>query len=170
MTLLLFLRRAERAFIVGLFLTMVVLFFGNVIAREIGGQLASRLAWVEEAVRFMNVFLVFMTLGLALERGRHVCIETLRDRLPRRARYGLFKLIDATGFFFSIYLAWLGIGLVQFVLGTGQRSPTLDLPVGWIYMAPVLGFGLLALRFALSFVGLIERHNAVQRSGEVVQP
>lgn len=136
---------------------MVILFFGNVVAREFGGTFASKFAWIEEAVRFMNVFLVFIALGLALEKGRHVGIDTLRDRLPTKLRSVLLKVVDGTGFLFSIYLAWLGIGLVKFVLMTGQRSPTLDVPVGWVYSAPVIGFGLLALRFALSFIGVIDR-------------
>ncbi|NRB18466.1 MAG: TRAP transporter small permease [Rhodobacteraceae bacterium] len=157
MKLLSYIRLVERAFLVTLFLAMVILFFGNVVAREIGGTFASKFAWIEEAVRFMNVFLVFIALGLALEKGRHVGIDTLRDHLPAKLRSVLLKVIDGVGFLFSIYLSWLGIGLVKFVLMTGQRSPTLDFPVGWVYSAPVIGFGLLALRFALSFFGIIDR-------------
>lgn len=166
MRLLSYIRLAERTFLVTLFLAMVVLFFGNVVAREIGGSFASKFAWIEEAVRFMNVFLVFIALGLALEKGRHVAIDTLRDRLPKHLRWGLLKGIDATGFVFSIYLTWLGIGLVQFVLMTGQRSPTLDIPMGWVYCAPVIGFGLLGLRFGLSFLGVIDRFNTPDISTE----
>lgn len=169
MTLLSYIRLAERAFLVTLFLTMVALFFGNVVAREIGGTFASKFAWIEEAVRFMNVFLVFIALGLALEKGRHVGIDTIRDKLPENLRTALLKLIDATGFCFAIYLSWLGIGLVKFVLMTGQRSPTLDIPVGWVYSAPVIGFGLLALRFALSFLGYIDRFNINETSAEAEQ-
>jgi TRAP-type C4-dicarboxylate transport system permease small subunit len=136
---------------------MVVLFCGNVVAREIGGTFASKFSWIEEAVRFMNVFLVFIALGLTLEQGRHVGINTLRDKLPSKMRFVVLKVTDAMGFLFSIYLAWLGIRLVQFVLMTGQRSPTLDVPIGLVYAAPVIGFGLLALRFGLSFLGIIDR-------------
>ena len=50
MKLLFYIRLAERSFLVTLFLAMVVLFFGNVIAREIGGTFASKFAWIEEAV------------------------------------------------------------------------------------------------------------------------
>lgn len=166
MKLLSYIRLAERTFLVTLFLTMVILFFGNVVAREIGGTFASKFAWIEEAVRFMNVFLVFIALGLALEQGRHVGIDTLRDRLPAKIRSVLLKIIDGVGFLFSIYLAWLGTGLVKFVLMTGQRSPTLDIPVGWVYSAPVIGFGLLALRFALSFFGIIDRFGSHETPAE----
>ena len=155
-------RRIERAFLVSVFLIMVVLFFLNVVIREIGGPLAGDFAWIAEAVRLLNLFLVFCALGLALERGRHVSIDTLRD-LPRRIRLPLLRLIDAVGFCFSIYLVILGWRMVTFVLATGQRSPTLDIPMGWIYLAPWIGFGLLALRFALSFFGALDRYAAASR-------
>lgn len=170
MKLLTYLRLAERTFLVTLFLGMVILFFSNVVVREIGGSLASKIAWIEEAVRTMNVFLVFIALGLTLEKGRHVGIDTLRNKFPAPLRSGVLKVIDAMGFAFSIYLSWLGIKLVQFVLMTGQRSPTLDVPMGWIYAAPVVGFGLLALRFSLSFFGYIDRFTSHVTVGEGGHP
>jgi len=157
LTILRYIRLAERIFLVTIFLAMVALFFGNILARELGGTFASKFAWVEEVVRFMNVFLVFLALGMALEQGRHVGINTFRDRFPNRIRKNVLKLIDATGFFVSLYLSWLGIHLAIFVLNSGQRSPTLNLPIGWIYLAPVIGFALLALRFGLSFWNIINR-------------
>lgn len=151
------LRLTERTLLVSIFLTMAGLYFFSVVTREIGGTFASQFAWIEEAVRIMNTFLVFLGLGLALERGRHVGIDSLRERLPERLRTGLLRVIDAVGFGFSMYLAWLGYGLAQFVLRTGQRSPTLDIPMGYVYLAPIVGFALLGLRFALSFFGVIDR-------------
>lgn len=160
------LRFLERTFIVSLFLTMVTLFVWNVIAREIGGTFASKFAWIEEAVRYMNSFLVFMTLGLALEQGRHVGIDTIRNKLTGMSQKIVLKAIDFSGFIFSLTLSWLGYGLVKFVLMTGQRSPTLDVSVGYLYLAPVVGFGLLALRFALSFFGIVDRFSIDEASAE----
>jgi len=155
-------RFLERWFLVSIFLTMVALFAVNVVTREIGGTLASQLAWIEEAVRLMNIFLVFGALGLALEKGRHVSIDALREALPERVKFIARKLIDAVGCVFSAYMAWLAYQLVVFVLGTGQRSPTLDIPMGWIYMAPVVGFALLSLRYGLNFCALINRFETAE--------
>lgn len=151
------LRVIERSFLVLTFLTMVVLYFTSVVVRELGGQVASSFAWTEEAVRFLNLLLVFLGLGLALERGRHIGIRNLRDKLPQRLRWILLKVTDATGLAFALYVAWLGWGMVEFVLGTGQRSPTLGVPMALIYVAPVIGFLLLGLRYALSLFGVIDR-------------
>lgn len=159
------LRRIERGFLVSVFLTMVALFALNVLGRELGGSLASRLTWIEEAVRLLNIFLVFGALGLALERGRHVGIDTLRRKLPARLQRLTERLIDAVGCASALYLAWLSVGLTQFVLKTGQRSPTLDIPMGWVYTAPIIGFCLLALRYALSLTGVIERFSRAPSAG-----
>jgi TRAP-type C4-dicarboxylate transport system permease small subunit len=165
MGLLTLLRRIERVFLVSVFLGMVALFALNVVGREIGGEIASRLTWIEEAVRLLNIFLVFGALGLALERGRHVGIDTLRRRLPKGPQRGIEKTIDAVGLLASLYLAWLALGLTQFVLQTGQRSPTLDVPMGWLYAAPIMGFVLLALRYALSLFGIIDRFSQSPGAG-----
>ncbi|MBU2890692.1 TRAP transporter small permease [Celeribacter halophilus] len=151
------LRTVERSLLVTLFLTMVLLYTGSVITREIGGSFASRFAWIEEAVRMMNLFLVFLALGLALERGKHVGITNLRERLPAPMLRALLKTVDAIGVCFSLYVAWLALDLVQFVLKSGQRSPTLGVQMGYIYLAPVIGFLLLALRYGLSFFNIIDR-------------
>ncbi len=158
MLVLTLLRRIERTVLVVLFLAMVTLYFSSVVAREIGGNVATSFAWVEEAVRLMNIFLVFLALGLALERGKHVAIRNLHARLPALVLRLLRGLIDLIGLLFCAYLAWLGLTMVQFVLKMGQTSPTLGIPMGWIYMAPVLGFALLALRYGLSLFGLYDRY------------
>ena len=160
-------RQLERWFLVTIFLSMVALFAFSVITREIGGTLASQFAWIEEAVRVMNIFLVFGALGLALERGRHVSVDMLREALTDKARIALRKTIDAIGCAFSAYMAYLAYQLMIFVLGTGQTSPTLDILTGWIYAAPVAGFVLLAVRYALSFMSVIDRFDG-RAGGEEV--
>lgn len=153
------LRAVERSVAVGLFLMMVALYFVNILARLMGGTFASDFAWIEEAVRLMSLFVVFLVVGLALERGRHASVNSWRDRIARRTGLPLRRIIDAIGFVFCVYLVWLGARMTMFVYSTGQRSPTLDVPVFWIYLAPTIGFALMGLRFALSFAGLIDRYS-----------
>ena len=54
------LRTFERVSVVVIFLAMVVLYFINVVSRQVGGTFASNFAWVEEAVRLMCLFLVLL--------------------------------------------------------------------------------------------------------------
>lgn len=160
------LRIVERVAIVAIFLTMVALYFVNVMSRQVGGTFATSFAWVEEAVRLMSLFLVFLAIGLALERGRHVGVHTWRDRIAWNTGVPVRRLIDAVGLVFSLYLAWLGYRMTEFVYSTGQTSPTLNVPVFWIYLAPAIGFLLLALRYGLSLIGVIDRYSGQDGGGE----
>lgn len=147
----------ERFALVTIFLAMVALYFFNVLMREFGGTLASDFSWIQEAVGTLNVYLVFLASGLALERGRQVGIHTWRDRIGTRTRLPIRKIIDAVSLVFSLYIAWLAWGMTQFVMMTGERTPNLDIPVTWTYVAPIIGFLLLALRYLLSLFGVIDR-------------
>ena len=154
------LRNVERTVVVAIFLIMVALYFVNVVVRATGSNLASDIAWIEEAVRTMNLYLVFLAIGLALEYGRHVAVDTWRDDLATRLGIPLRRIIDALGLVFSLDLVWLGWNMVGFVQSTGQRSPTLGLEAYSLYVAPMIGFALLALRYLLSLLGAIDRFDS----------
>ena len=146
-------RLCERTLIVCILLAMSALYGFNVAVRLIVPSFASEVAWIDELTRLLMIWVVFLALGVALERGRHVAITTFYLMLSRIPKLLVRYLINGVGFVFSIYLVWLGIEITQFVMATGQRSPTLNAPIFWIYVAPTIGFGLLALRFGLELIG-----------------
>jgi len=152
------LRYLERGLIVAITIAMIGLFGLNVLIREIAPQYASTFAWIEEASRILMVWGVFMTLGLALERGRHITMTSLLVALPPKIKRYIRKLIDLTGIVFSIYSAWLGYRMSIFVFATGQVSPTLNMPMYILYIGPMVGFVLLALRYALDLFDLTDRY------------
>lgn len=151
-------RMIERVLIISINLIMVGLYTFNVLVRETMPQYSSTFAWIDEATRLLMVWAVFIALGLALERGRQVAVTTLFEKLPDAPRKLVNIVINLTGAVFSCYLVWLGIALVKFVMRTGQLSPTLGLPMYWLYVAPTIGFSLLALRYVLELVGINDRH------------
>lgn len=160
------LRAVERFVLVTIFLSMVGLYAVNVGVRVFGGTMASRFVWIEEAVRIMNLFLVFLAIGLALEYGRHVGIHSWRERIIRATGLPIRRVIDVVGVLFALYMAWFAYTMADFVFSTGQRSPTLGMEMGWIYVAPAVGFLLLALRYALSALGLIDRFSSQPSDAE----
>ena len=143
------LRRAERALTAALMLLMAVTYAFNVLVRELAPAHASRFAWIEEACLFALAWVVFLGLGLALERGRHIAMTSLLERLSPKLRRGSKLAIDLTGLAFSLYVAKLALDITLFVVRSGQSSPTLDVSMGWLYAAMPVGFVLLALRYAL---------------------
>lgn len=121
----------------------------NVAVRELAPTYSASFAWIEEACLFSLAWVVFLALGLALERGRHIAMTSLLARLAPRLRRGLKLAIDLAGIAFSLYIAKLAVDITVFVLRSGQTSPTLDISMAWLYAAMPVGFVLLALRYLL---------------------
>lgn len=147
----------ERIALALLLLLMVGITVMGVAVREIAPAYARNVAWVDEGARYMMVWLVFLSLGLALAEGRQIAMNSLFERLSPTVRLWLGRIIDLTGLVLTLYIAWAGLEMAQNVARTGQFSPTLRIPAAIIYYALPAGFVLLALRYGLSLFGLIDR-------------
>jgi TRAP-type C4-dicarboxylate transport system permease small subunit len=154
------LSRLEFILIASIMLMMVGLYTGAIAVREFFPAQARNVAFVDEAARYLMVWMVFLALGLALAQGKQIAMTAFQDRMPATVLFWLRKLIDLTGLAFSLYICWIGWEISQMVFATGQRSPTLGISAGFLYASMPIGFGLLALRYALSLFGVIDRWNA----------
>jgi len=154
------LRRIERGLVAALMILMALAYSFNVAVRELAPTQSSRFAWIEEACLFSLAWVVFLGLGLALERGRHIAMTSLLARFAPRPRRAVKLAIDLTGAAFSLYIAKLALDITLFVVRSGQSSPTLDISMGWLYAAMPAGFVLLALRYLLELPAAEGRYAA----------
>lgn len=143
------LRGIERGTVAALMILMALAYAFNVAVRELAPVQSARFAWIEEACLFSLAWVVFLALGLALERGRHIAMTSLIARFAPGLRRPLKLAIDLVGAAFSLYIAKLSLDITLLVARSGQTSPTLDISMAWLYAAMPVGFVLLALRYAL---------------------
>lgn len=132
--------RAAEWLVVGLMGLIVVIALVQVVNRF---ALNSSLSWSEEAQIFGHIWIVFIGIPIALQRGSHLYIETFCDMLPPRARLA---------FDFVVELLWAAFGLSIMVLGWMvaevahlQESPGLEVPMSWPYAGLVMGGAYLLL-------------------------
>lgn len=145
---------AERYGAAAILIVMTFLYGFNVLVRTLAPAYASEFAWIDEAARYMLVWVVFLAAGITLEVGRQVSVDLLRGRLRALHERILFALIDAVGVVFCLAAAVIAIQLARFVMGTGQMSPTLGVPTYVLYIAPAIGFASMAFRFLLRLLGV----------------
>jgi TRAP-type transport system small permease protein len=145
---------AERYGAAAILIVMTFLYGFNVLVRTLAPVYASELAWIDEAARYMLVWVVFLAAGITLEVGRQVSVDLLRGRLRALHERVLFALIDVVGLVFCLGCAIIAIQLTRFVAGTGQISPTLGVPTYILYIAPAVGFASMAFRFLLRLLGI----------------
>src|SRR5215211_4470053 len=117
------LRRTERGVLAALMIAMALTYAFNVAVRELAPTQASRFAWIEEACLFSLAWVVFLGLGLALERGRHIAMTSVLQRLAPRLRRPVKFVIDLAGLAFALYVAKLSLDITLFVVRSGQSSP-----------------------------------------------
>ena len=151
------LRTVERGLLGGLMLAMSFAYVINVIARNAVPVYAPRLAWIEEATLIALAWVAFLGLGLALERGRHIAMSALLQRIRGPAKPWITGAINLVGLLFSLYIAKIGMDISVFVYNSGQVSPTLNVSMIWLYVVMPVGFLLLALRYALELAGVGNR-------------
>ena len=142
-------RWLERGAIAALMIAMALAYAFNVAVRELVPTQAAKFAWIEEACLFSLAWVVFLGLGLALERGRHIAMTSLLERFAPALKRAVKLAIDLAGAVFSLYIAKIALDITLFVARSGQTSPTLDVSMGWLYAAMPVGFVLLAARYAL---------------------
>lgn len=146
--LLSYLTRAVESALTISIVVMVVSIFLQVVARMV---IKSPLLWSEELGRFIFIWMIFLSSGLAVRTRTHFQIEFFAQLFPDRfARY-FDVLTDVSILAFSSYLLWYGTSLT--ILTMGQLSPAMRIPIGYAYMAlPASGF----VMVVYSFVSLID--------------
>jgi len=135
--------RANRWAVIAMLAAMATMVFANVALRFLTDH---SILWVEEASRYLMIWLTFVGAGLVLRYGGHIGIDALQRALPRHAawiRAAIFLLLLA---FFATML-WIGTRYA--LLTWGQTTPVLQIPIGAVYLAMPIGFALMIVHLLL---------------------
>ena len=149
----------NRGLVIAILAAMATIVFANVVLRFTTDR---SLLFVDEAARYLMIWLTFLGVGPVLRYGGHLGIETLHERLPRHAavlRGAVFAIL--LGFF--ALMVWVGIGYALFAWR--QTTPVLGVPIGAVYLAMPIGFALALLHLAI-MAGPYIRRRALLADGE----
>lgn len=112
--------------------------------------------WAEEFVRSTMIWGVMIATGLVAAQRAHIRVELLEDWLPPPGRRIVVFVANVLSLSFCLLLAWAGVQLVDRTWF--QRSPMLDIPKWWVYVAIPVGATIEALLMLLTW-----RENDVRR-------
>jgi TRAP-type C4-dicarboxylate transport system permease small subunit len=117
------------------------------------------LSWSEEAQVFGHIWLVFLAIPIAYQRGAHLYVDEIRRKFPRKFGMAFDLMVELlwAGFAVSlIYLTWR-VALVADM----QESPGLEVPMSYPYYGMMFGGVYLLLvairRIAAWFTGVPEQ-------------
>jgi TRAP-type C4-dicarboxylate transport system permease small subunit len=120
----------------------------GVVAREVHWEIPGLDAYAGYAIACA----LFLALPSTLQRGEHIRVTLLLDRLPARSRSALEWTCLVGGLAIALSLAWFSIRLVWMSWATHDISPSADATPLWI---PQIGMALGCIGFALSFAHAI---------------
>jgi TRAP-type C4-dicarboxylate transport system permease small subunit len=125
--------------------------FLQVVMRFFGSQAIEGL---DELPRYLFVWLVVIGAAAAMHRGEHTVLDYFINKMPARARALVVAFTNAAGIFLFLYLLKLSLVLVP--NAQLQSSPSLGLPLGYVFAAVPVGAVLIIIpmvRNALAALG-----------------
>lgn len=139
--------KASEAVLGIMLITELVILFGNIVSRELFGH---SFAWAEEVAGLALASLTFIGGAIAYQRGEHMSVRAIIDRLPA----GWHPVVKALETWIVFVMAVGGIALMFtiFPIQWSGKMPVLGLRLSWIYLPFTIGMVLLAL-FALERLG-----------------
>ncbi|RWZ59038.1 TRAP transporter small permease [Halobacillus fulvus] len=135
-------RRLEEVLLVLFSSVMVSVIFLQVVMRVSGNSLS----WSEELARYCFIWLVYIGISYGVKKQRHIKVDVMLLLLKGKGKLVLSIVANLLFLFFSLYVVVNGYGIANQLLGFGQQSPALGIPMGLVYMATPVGFGLAAIR------------------------
>lgn len=108
--------------------------------------LNNSLAWSEELARYCFIWATYIGVACGVKRNAHICVEAVVHKLPALLQHYAAIFSHLLFIVFSIMVMKEGYALAIKIFTFGQKSSALGLPMGWIYLAPTVGFGLVIIR------------------------
>ena len=107
---------------------------------------ASSIDWVEEAARFLFIWVSFLGTALAFEAGSHVRIDILLRFLSVRQQHLLAVALEALVAIFAVLMILYGYQLTARTVD--QPALVLQFSMAWVHVAvPLSGMSILAGAF-----------------------
>ena len=122
---------------------MTAITFIQVVARR---AFNSSLSWSEELARYIFIWLIYIGISYGCKLRKHIKIDAALYLFPKKIRPYVIILGDILFFAFAIYIIYTGFNYSISQIQYGMRSPALKIPLQYIYISTVVGFGLAAIR------------------------
>lgn len=147
-----------------LLLMMLSLVFLATVGRYTG---LYNMAWSDEASRYCMIWSVFLLAGLSAFNGQMFSIDIISEKLPLKGQraFAVIRLILMTAF--CIFAVKYGWDLMVHQVKIGQTSPSLKLPMWFMYSCVPLGCALLLAHYiALVWTQVTEINKKLKEGGK----
>lgn len=108
--------------------------------------------WSEELTRYLFVWSAFVSIGFCIKKRSSIKIDQIVQLMPPVIQKVILLMTKVISLLFFAYLLRYSFNVVQATIKSGQLSPALQMPMYFVHLAAVVGFGLAVVRIFESFV------------------
>ena len=130
----------EEYLLIALSIFTVVIIFGQVFMRYV---LSSSLTWSEEIARYAFIWMIYIGVSYGVKKGKHLGVDAFSELFQEKGKIVLAILANSCFLVFSAVVIYYGFDIVVRIT---RESAALQLPMGWVYAAPVAGMILTMVR------------------------
>lgn len=158
-------RKSELYLLTAILVTISVVLVAQVFMRYV---VNSPLVWAEELARYLLVWCTMIGTSLAVRESRHIVVDLAPIVFGPRS-VGVFRMISMAGIIvFSVVIIYYSLPFVQRVQQMGQLSPSLAIPMWWVYLALPVGAAASIVR-AIQQIYLQLRYGSVLHEPQTVE-
>ena len=128
---------------------MSIVVFAQVVFRLTSGSLP----WSEELARYLMIYMVYVGTSIGIKRNSHIAVEVIMDRSPAKAQKVVEVLVDQLMMAAFGILCYYGMKIVNITMM--QKSPAMQIKMGYIYLSMVLGGALMLLHCLNNMINTI---------------
>ena len=133
----------EEAIVVALMAMMSALIGVQIFMRYVMG---ASLSWSEELARYFFIWATYIGIAYAVRKDAHIRVTMGTDLFAAGGQIYVRVLTHMIFGAFALFVMYQGWFMVEKTFRFGQKSASLGVPMGIIYLAPFTGFLLVVLR------------------------
>jgi TRAP-type C4-dicarboxylate transport system permease small subunit len=137
----------------------VVVIFSQVVMRYLFNN---SLTWSEEIARYAFIWMIYIGVSYGVKRNAHLAVDILPIMFKEKGKL-MFAII--ADFFFLVFTIIVTIYGLDIIAKITRESAALEIPMSYVYAAPVAGMGLTIFRLLQRFV----LHYKVLREGKAIK-
>lgn len=147
----------SRAFSGALLLVMTFVLFLNIVARNFLGY---SYIGAEAVGTYLMVWLTFIGAAFIVPNHGHVSVDLLLRAAGPSLMRAVVMITAVVGMGTSVYMAFLGIQLTEFIFTTGQVETTLNISTGYLYLPVGIGMILMFINYAELLAAMLRKDDS----------
>ncbi len=113
------------------------------------------LPFSEELALWLLIWVTYLAIGICLKEGMHAAVDIVAQKLNKKIQVGFYFFLRFLMLILIVTVIIVGIDLALGALRF--KSPTLRIPMTFLYLAPVVGSVLMLFQMFVEAVGVLSR-------------